>query len=166
MAGNSWSCRSPVPRVSAAIGTGWMSSFLIKDEVAFPGYYRVNLPEQGLQAELTATRHVGVHRYTFTGQGAPSFDQRHQRPRPRHVQRGEVRVLPRVGEVEGSCRVFGTFSKRYGGLTVYFVARSQPALREFSHLAAEYVFDRGQSDRHDVGVDLVFPKTDARPPSS
>jgi predicted alpha-1,2-mannosidase len=36
------------------------------DEQARPGYYAVQLKEQGISAELTATERVGVHRYQFS----------------------------------------------------------------------------------------------------
>ena len=39
-----------------------------KKEKAEPGYYKADFP-QGITVELTATPHVGVHRYTFTGEG-------------------------------------------------------------------------------------------------
>lgn len=35
-------------------------------EKAQPGYYAVTLEDDGIYAELTATPHVGVHRYTFS----------------------------------------------------------------------------------------------------
>jgi len=35
-------------------------------EVALPGYYAVRLPKAACLAELTATEHTGVHRYTFS----------------------------------------------------------------------------------------------------
>lgn len=35
------------------------------DEKAAPGYYSVELKSEGVTAELTATPHVGVHRYTY-----------------------------------------------------------------------------------------------------
>ena len=38
-----------------------------KKESARPGYYRVETP--GITVELTASPHMGVHRYTFTGEG-------------------------------------------------------------------------------------------------
>lgn len=48
------------------------SSFVIEpiafshtEEEASPGYYSVNFKEEGILAELTATRYAGVHRYTF-----------------------------------------------------------------------------------------------------
>jgi predicted alpha-1,2-mannosidase len=44
---------------------GHRSGFSHKDEVATPGYYRVLLKKSGIKAELTATSHVGFHKYTF-----------------------------------------------------------------------------------------------------
>ncbi|HTY39191.1 MAG TPA: GH92 family glycosyl hydrolase, partial [Bacteroidota bacterium] len=44
---------------------GYSSRFSHADESASPGYYRVKLLDCGIQAELTATKRVGVHRYTF-----------------------------------------------------------------------------------------------------
>ncbi len=40
-------------------------AFSHADESATPGYYSVNLKEEGILAELTATTYTGVHRYTF-----------------------------------------------------------------------------------------------------
>lgn len=41
--------------------------FSHENETACPGYWAVNLPEEGLSVELTATAHAGVHRYAFSG---------------------------------------------------------------------------------------------------
>lgn len=41
--------------------------FSHSDEKASAGYYSVFLSDAGIRAELTATPHVGVHRYTFEG---------------------------------------------------------------------------------------------------
>lgn len=43
--------------------------FTHDEEIAKPGYYSVILKESGVRAELSATIHTGVHRYTFP-QGA------------------------------------------------------------------------------------------------
>jgi predicted alpha-1,2-mannosidase len=43
----------------------WSLRFSHKDETATAGYYRVQFPERGITAELTASELVGVHRYTF-----------------------------------------------------------------------------------------------------
>ncbi|MCG8306403.1 MAG: GH92 family glycosyl hydrolase [Cytophagales bacterium] len=45
--------------------TGYRSGFSHENEVARPGYYSVWLDDYGIEAELTATRRVGFHRYTF-----------------------------------------------------------------------------------------------------
>ncbi|MBR2228254.1 MAG: glycoside hydrolase family 92 protein, partial [Bacteroidales bacterium] len=39
------------------------------DEQAWPGFYKVSFPERGVDVSLTATAHVGVHKYRFTGVG-------------------------------------------------------------------------------------------------
>ena len=51
---------------------GYESSYSHQEEEASPGYYAVNLKDYGIKAELTATEHVGFHRYTF-----PESDQAH-----------------------------------------------------------------------------------------
>ncbi|MAO17812.1 GH92 family glycosyl hydrolase [Muricauda ruestringensis] len=45
--------------------TGYRSSFDRKDEIARPGYYKVKLKDYDVTAELTATKRVGFHKYTF-----------------------------------------------------------------------------------------------------
>lgn len=47
--------------------SGYRSRFDKKDEEAHPGYYSVLLKDYGVKAELTATKRVGFHRYTFPG---------------------------------------------------------------------------------------------------
>lgn len=53
-------------------GSGFRSRFSHTEEVAKPGYYQVKLQDYGINAELTATEHVGMHRYTF-----PQTDKAH-----------------------------------------------------------------------------------------
>ncbi len=48
------------------------SKFSHKNETARPGYYSVVLEDEGIKAELTATTHTGVHRYTFPQDGNAS----------------------------------------------------------------------------------------------
>ena len=45
---------------------GYRSRFSHTNEHAEPGYYSVFLQDSGVQAELTASERVGVHRYTFS----------------------------------------------------------------------------------------------------
>ncbi|PPK86038.1 putative alpha-1,2-mannosidase [Neolewinella xylanilytica] len=61
---------------------GYRSRFDRANQVAEPGYYRVRLDDYAITAELTATKRVGFHRYTF-----PASDQAH--------------VLLDIGNVQG-----------------------------------------------------------------
>jgi len=60
------------PGAKASPDTGYRSRFAHQDEFASPGYYRVLLKDDSIQVELTVTRRVGFHRYTF-----PAADQVH-----------------------------------------------------------------------------------------
>jgi predicted alpha-1,2-mannosidase len=44
---------------------GYRSRFSKKDEKATPGYYQVRLSDENINVELTTTRRVAFHRYTF-----------------------------------------------------------------------------------------------------
>lgn len=46
-------------------GSGYRSAFDHKNETAQAGYYKVKLDDYQITAELTATKRVGFHRYTF-----------------------------------------------------------------------------------------------------
>jgi predicted alpha-1,2-mannosidase len=136
-----------------------------KDEVAFPGYYAVTLPESGIKAELTATRRVGVHRYTFAQNAKPRIlvDATSVLGRGKSKE-GQIRVLADANEVEGSVRTFGTFSARYGGIKVYFVARfSQGFAAMGTWQGDSFSRDRLTVAGDDVGVDLTFHTNSPRP---
>lgn len=49
--------------------TGYRSSFDKKDEIAKPGYYSVILKDYDVKAELTSTKRVAFHRYTYPAGG-------------------------------------------------------------------------------------------------
>lgn len=51
------------------LNTEYRSIFKKKNEVATPGYYKTHLEKYNIDAELTATTRVGVHRYTFLNSG-------------------------------------------------------------------------------------------------
>jgi predicted alpha-1,2-mannosidase len=46
-------------------GSGYFSMFSHDNETAMPGYYQVGLSTYGINAELTSTKRVGFHQYTF-----------------------------------------------------------------------------------------------------
>ncbi len=102
-------------------------------EVAEPGYYRVDLPDRGVRAELTATRRVGVHRYTFSTDvdgpasilvdlGAIIGDGK--------ITESTITVDPATGALSGSLHSLGDFAGRFGGYTLYFAGRmSRPPVK-------------------------------------
>ncbi|MCB1025392.1 MAG: GH92 family glycosyl hydrolase, partial [Acidobacteria bacterium] len=45
---------------------GYASKFSHENESAQPGYYAVHLEDENITAEMTATKRVGLHRYTFS----------------------------------------------------------------------------------------------------
>src|ERR1700712_1186306 len=47
-------------------GSGYRSHFDRKNQVAQPGYYKVLLDDYNITAELTAKKHVGFYRFTFS----------------------------------------------------------------------------------------------------
>ena len=68
-----------VPGDAAKPGSGYRSRFSHQEEIAKPGYYQVKLQDYNINAELAATEHVGMHRYTFpkTGDGHVIIDLDH-----------------------------------------------------------------------------------------
>ncbi len=147
------------PKSLAALRHGLEVAFTHQDEAAFPGYYTLNLPKQGLRAELTATRHVGVHRYTFSADGAPHLLMQVTSALGRgNCKEGEVHVRAESNEIEGSVRTFGTFTKRYGGIKVYFVARCDKPFASFQTWKGSSFSNEARAMGSDVGADLVFDK--------
>lgn len=71
-----------VPGLLDKAGSGYRSAFGRKNEIAQPGYYAVLLDDYNIKAELTATKRVGFHRYTF-----PKNDQ--------------SRIMLSIGNVQG-----------------------------------------------------------------
>ncbi|MCD0490479.1 GH92 family glycosyl hydrolase [Pedobacter sp. MC2016-14] len=60
------------PGTASDAKSGFRSAFSHKNEVAKAGYYKVKLDDDNILAELTATKRVGMHQYTF-----PKSDQSH-----------------------------------------------------------------------------------------
>lgn len=104
------------------------------DEVAAPGYYSVNLTKHNIKAELTATRLVGFHRYTFpqTKQAQIFFDagsiMRPGKPRLllQSILENKIQVIGK-NRLEGMVKVRGGWNE--GPYTLYFSAEFD---REFT----------------------------------
>lgn len=140
--------------------------FSHKEETAFPGYYAVKLGKTDILAELTATAHAGVHRYTFPAGADPflRFDVTSVLGNGR-CEEGVLRVVAGTPEIEGSVRYFGSFSGRYGGLELFFVARfSQPVTRNTVWFDGSVRADADGAAGNDIGAYLGFPPAAAGKP--
>ncbi len=57
------------PGIASNAKSGYRSAFSHTTEVARPGYYKVDLADDDITAEMTTSERVGVHRYTFHKSG-------------------------------------------------------------------------------------------------
>lgn len=142
---------------------GRYNHFSHKEEKAFPGYYAVKLPKQGVVAELTASEHVGIHRYTFSGSKTPHIliDVSSALGHGQTTE-GVVNIYPDKQEVTGAIRTFGSFASRYGGVKVYFAARfSQPFSAYSIWLGEKFTKNRNSVEGDQIGADLCFNMFDS-----
>ena len=140
---------------------GQYSKFSHKKEVAFPGYYAVELPKQGVLAELTASERVGLHRYTFTKDEVPHIlldVSSAMMFRERNTE-GEVFIFPEQKEIVGATRAYGSFGGRYGGSKVYFAARFNQPFSGFDVWSGDNVFKNQVAVKgNQIGADIRFDK--------
>ncbi len=106
--------------------------FSHSDETAFPGYYSVKFEDEKIFCELTTTERTGLHRYTY-----PLNSNRNiifnvtNTIENKKAEDGRVTIIPDKNEIVGSVKTSGSFSGRYGGIKVYFVARFDKAFSNF-----------------------------------
>lgn len=107
-------------------------------EIATPGYYSVPLTRYGIQAEMTATNRVGLHRYTFpkTDEAAIVFD----------LENGGCWDKPTATEMraESNNRIVGSrFSTGWAkDQKVYFVAEFSKPFESFEIKGKDNMFGR------------------------
>lgn len=110
---------------------GYRSRFDKRDETARPGYYSVMLKDYGVKCELTATKHVAFHRYTFpkTGQAHVIFDIGHKQGESGEVKDAFVRCS-KDGTVEGyvaTLPVYVNIYQKGADVKMYFYAKVSKA---------------------------------------
>jgi predicted alpha-1,2-mannosidase len=144
---------------------GRYAVFSHKNEAAYPGYYSLRFPDRGISAELTAGEHTGIHRYTFQGSETPHIliDCSSVLSDGRATD-GQLNIYPDKQEITGQIKTFGSFSKRYGGITVYFSARISKPFTSFSTWRGNAVQKDQPAVKGDsIGADLVFDPDDKAP---
>jgi putative alpha-1,2-mannosidase len=119
-------------------GKGYASKFSHANERSEPGYYSVKLDDDGIFAELTATKRVGMHRYTFpeTGQANLILDLK-WRDRPLETS---ISLDASNRTIEGMRRS-SSWAKNQ---TVYFVAKfSEPVVKAHLGNGADFMGSPG-----------------------
>ncbi|MCF3109395.1 GH92 family glycosyl hydrolase [Niabella sp. CC-SYL272] len=115
-----------VPGKREAPDSGYRSRFDRKDEISTAGYYSVWLKDYRIRAELTATKRVAFHRYTFPAaeQAYILFDIGNQQGESGPVKDADVRVMP-DGRIEGWVTTLPAYIQKYqpgASVTLYFSA--------------------------------------------
>ena len=106
--------------------SGYRSRFDHKDEISTAGYYSVLLKDYNIKAELTATKRVAFHRYTFpaTTEAHILFDIGNKLGESGPVKDAQVTLLP-DGRVEGWVTTLPVYVQKYqpgAEVTMYFSA--------------------------------------------
>jgi predicted alpha-1,2-mannosidase len=115
-----------VPGSPDSAGTGYRSAFDKKDEILNPGYYSVILKDYGIRAEVTSTKRVSFHRYTFPS-GKDShilFDIGNKQGESGEVKDSRV-TLTSEGRIEGFVETYPEYVKKYqtgASVKMYFSA--------------------------------------------
>lgn len=135
--------------------------FSHEDEIAYPGYYSVDLKDRGVIAELTTTSHAGVHRYTFEKNDQPhllidissAIDNK-------RTNNGIVKIKPETSEIEGAITAHGSFGGRYGGSKVYFSAKFDQKFDSYGIWNGKKFFQSlSEAEGDTLGIDIGFGKT-------
>lgn len=115
-----------VPGDPDKVDSGYRSRFDKEEETAFPGYYTVMLKDYRVKAELTATKRVAFHRYTFphAGESHILFDIGNEQGESGPVKDAFVNFTA-DGRIEGFVTTYPVYIRNYqedADLTMYFSA--------------------------------------------
>lgn len=117
------------------------------DETAVPGYYSVYLKSIDCLAEMTATAHTGVHRYTFSSsKDARLYIDVTSVLADGRGEGGFVEYDEETGMITGGATIYGVFSSRDKGLPVFFAATADEKVQSYEI----------KGDSTDLGIDLNF----------
>lgn len=136
------------------------ATFSHKDEQASAGYYSVVLNEEGITAELTATTHVGMHRYTFPAgkTAAVIIDLAHLLDNE-HIYEATLEQTS-ANEIAGMRRTRGWTDNQY----VYFVARFSKPFRNVDFVQSKKLVPAGSKlTGTDLQAVLTFGDEDGEP---
>jgi len=139
----------------------YRSLFKKETEVATPGYYAVTLDDTKIRVELTATERAAHHRYTYpeskSSQAADVLLDFSEAIADVQIKDGSIKVDKDAKTVEGWVLNHGSFSGRYGGIDVYFVARFNREIKSFiTRNAGTIETDIAEQSGAETGAVLTF----------
>ncbi|MCX6153590.1 MAG: GH92 family glycosyl hydrolase [Candidatus Kapabacteria bacterium] len=145
---------------------GFRSKYKHSNEKAYPGYYSVVLDDYNIKAELTATQHCGIQRYTFPD-AKPyhlivDLDHSLIRTSPYRyckIISAQVRVVDNK-TIEGYRIISGWAKLR----KVYFIAEFSRPFDSYVFKAGKYIFNNVPvANNADLKIVLNFDKNNNQP---
>ncbi|MBQ2963210.1 MAG: GH92 family glycosyl hydrolase [Clostridia bacterium] len=136
-------------RVTPVTGTNkpGVMPYSHKNETASAGYYAVYLPSTACLAEMTASVHTGVHRYTFFDKDdARLYIDVTSSTGTRTASNATAEYDEETGILTGYCLLPGQFAGRYDCLPTYFAARFDKEIKSLTVTGEE----------NNLGVDINF----------
>ncbi|MES2809557.1 MAG: GH92 family glycosyl hydrolase [Bacteroidota bacterium] len=143
------------------VGSGYRSHFDRKSELAQPGYYKVLLDDYNIIAELTATKHVGFHRYTFpkSEQSRLIFDIGTQQGESGEVRDAGVKMLDAT-HFEGYVITYPKYVRKYdpaGQVKMFFYGEvSKKPLSVGSFNASGATANSNEAKGKGAGLNLEY----------
>ena len=138
---------------------GYRSRLIKKDECAKPGYYSVLLKDYQVKAELTATKRVGFHRYTFpkTDKANLIFDIGNKQGESGEVKDAYV-AYTNDGRIEGyviTSPVYVNIYQKGADVRMYFSALVNKKPVSFGSFVKEKVYP-GKKEEKGCGAGLFL----------
>lgn len=141
---------------------GYRSRFKKDSEIAQPGYYKVDLDDYNITAELTSTKRVAIHQYTYPANKKANllFDIGNQQGESGKVVNAKVK---RVDDytIEAWVETAPEYVKKYqkgSTVSMYFVAKLNKEMDEFGAFRGDSIFVN-QPEISGKGAGLFFSFT-------
>lgn len=133
--------------------------FRHEDEKAEAGYYAVLLHEEGIRAELTATAHTGVHRYTFPKESTPTVivDLKHSLDNE-HIYESSLQVV-NPHEITGMRNTRGWSDNQ----RIYFVIQCSQPFEKATLVSNQKALEGKEAEGTDLQALLKFKDRTSEP---
>ncbi|MBT29052.1 MAG: hypothetical protein CMO01_05255 [Thalassobius sp.] len=141
--------------------TGYRSRFEKKEETATTGYYAVKLKDYDIEAELTATKNVGLHRYTFPASSDAHilFNIGRQQGERNSMLDANAKMISDT-ELEGYIETYPDYNQLQDPdkhVKMFFAARLSKAPKEIgSFNKTGYTSGNTQTDKTENGLIFTF----------